>query len=124
MTRTLTVILLVILTAQGCAQFQHALQASPERFEAAWDDPVRRQHVIWQSAHLVSTSAVTLGCAAIVPFPFSLGVCPFVGLGYNYLSYEYVLEPWAKARVAEGKPSTFGPYFERGPQDGEQFIRP
>ena len=125
MRRTLTAILLVILTAQGCAQFQHAMEVTPQRFEAAMEDPVRRVHIGVQASHVISTGGVTLTCAAILsPTIVGILVCPVVGLAYNYLIYEYVLEPWSKARVQEGEPSLVGPYFERGPQDGEVFIHP
>ena len=122
MRRYLAVILLGVLTLQGCAQFQHAIEVTPQRFEAAMEDPVRRVHVVVQASHLISTGGVALTCAAILsPTIVGMLVCPVVGLVYNYLSYEYVLEPWSKARVREGEPSLVGPYWERGAQDGEVF---
>mgnify|MGYP001611545842 CR=1 FL=1 len=118
----LAVILLVILTAQGCAQFQHAVEVTPERFTDAKEDPVRRVHIGVQASHLISTGGVTLTCAAILsPTIVGILVCPVVGFVYNYLTYEYILEPWSKARVRAGKPSLVGPYWERGAQDGEVF---
>ena len=121
----LVVILLGILTLQGCAQFQHAVEVTPQRFEEAMEDPVRRVHVGVQASHVISTASVSLTCAAILsPTIVGILVCPFVGLAYNYLSYEYILEPWSKARVRDGEPSLVGPYWERGPQDGEVFVNP
>lgn len=123
MKRYLAGILLVLLTAQGCAQFTHAIDAAPQRMEDAFSDPVRREHILWQATHLGSTGSVVAGCVALTaPTIVGLLACPVVGVVYNYLTYEFILEPWAKARVQEGKPSTFGPYWERGPQDGEEFI--
>ena len=54
----------------------------------------------------------------------ALLVCPVVAMLYNYLSYEYVLEPISRDRVHAGEPSLVGPYWERGPRDGEVFQNP
>ena len=119
-TKILVVILLCVLT--GCAQLQHAIEVTPQRAEDAFTDPVRRTHILWQVGHLASTGAVTVGCyVSLAPTIVGMLACPLVGVLWNYLTYEYVLEPWAKSRVQEGEPSTFGPYWERGPQDGEEF---
>ena len=44
-----------------------------------------------------------------------------VAIAADFVVYEYLLEPWSKARVAAGKPSLQGPYWETSAQDGERF---
>mgnify|MGYP001605668072 CR=1 FL=1 len=121
MKRAIAIILLSVVLTQGCAQLQHAVEVTPQRMEAAWTDPVRRTHIIGQAALSGSSAAVAVACGLAIATIVAIPVCAIVGGVYYYLTYEYVLEPWSKARVKEGKPSIVGPYWERGPQDGEEF---
>lgn len=122
--RTLAVIALLALLTGGCASVFSALGKTPQRTADAFGDPVRREHLKTQIGLELSTVGVGITCTLFVPFPFSLAVCPLVALAYNFISYEYVLEPISKDRVKQGLPSLVGPYWERGPQDGEVFVHP
>lgn len=119
-------LVLVALLASGCASTLSALAKTPGRVEDAFQDPVRRRHVFTQIGLEGSTATLAIVCGVFVPFPFSLGVCPVAAVVYNYLTYEFMLEPIAKDLVREGKPSITGPYWERGPylDEGEKFERP
>ena len=121
MKHALAALLMVALLTGGCASFRYAVEQVPERTQAMWDDPVRREHFLTQVQLEWSTASVAMTCAVLVPFPFNLGVCPLVAVVYNFGAYEFVLEPWSRELVKEGKPSKVGPYYERGPQDGELF---
>lgn len=114
----------IVLLTQGCAQIQYAAQRTPERFEDAIEDPVRRLHVVSQVGLSLSSGLISGGCALLAATVVGLLACPIAGLAWYYGMYEFILEPWSKARVEEGKPSLVGPYWERGPQDGETFVRP
>lgn len=115
-------LLLAVLLA-GCASVQYAFEATPQRTRDAFSDPIRRTHLITEVGLTSSAVGVGIACAAFLsPTLVGVLVCPFVGVAYYYGMYEFVLEPWSKERVAEGKPSLVGPYWERGPQDEEHFI--
>ncbi len=74
-------------------------------------DPVRRRHVLARVAESALPVAGALWIAAVRP-GWLLGLTAAVVLA-EFLLYELVLEPlgWA------------GPYWERGPRDGETFLR-
>ena len=101
----------------GCA----ALQKFPQRTEDMWNDPVRREHFITQVGLEFSTASMALTCAIFVPFPFSLAICPAIAVLYNFVTYEFILEPLSEELVEQGLPSKVGPYWERGPKGGEVF---
>ena len=123
--RYLTALLALVVLLTGCAaNTRYALEQFPTRTEAMWTDPVRREHFVTHVGLEMSTVGVGMTCAVFVPFPFSLGVCPLVAVIYNFGMYEFILEPQSKSLVEEGKPSKVGPYWERGPRDGEVFINP
>lgn len=81
----------------------------------AFNDPIRRVHIMTQTSRLASIGGTAIACAALVPFPFNIGVCPIVAVVADYIGYEYMLEPISKKRVEEGKSSLIGPYWETGP---------
>ena len=117
----LSLVLSVLLG--GCSL--STMQKFPQWTEDAFRDPIRRVHVVTQIGLSGSAVAVGIGCAALLsPTVVGVLVCPLVGVGYYFGMYEWVLEPWSKERVLEGKPSLVGPYWERSAQDGEQFIYP
>lgn len=117
-------LLVLLLALSGCASTLSALGKTPQRVEDAFEDPIRRTHIITKVGLESSTASVAIGCAVLVPFPFSIAVCPVLAVAYNYVAYEFFLEPHAKDEVAAGRPSTTGPYWEGGPQDGEVFTYP
>ena len=120
MRRNLLVVVLAAVVLVGCsASTRFALEQFPTRTQEMWEDPIRREHFLNQAALEMSTATVAITCAALVPFPFNIGVCPLVALGYNFGLYEFILEPESRERVKQGRPSLVGPYWERGPQDGE-----
>lgn len=120
--RRFLAILGLVAALQGCAYVQYALEQFPRRTEDMWLDPIRREHFITQIQLEGSTAGLAITCAALVPFPFSLFVCPVVAVAYNFGVYEFILEPISRVLVKEGKPSLTGPYWERGARDGEKFI--
>ena len=128
MIRRATAALLLVVTLSGCAtlgKVQYALEQFPQRTEDAFSDPTRRLHLFQQLDLVVETALVGIVCTLLVPIPIIGGIgCPLVALGYNYLIYEYVAEPVARGRVEQGLPSNTGPYWERGPRDGEVFVNP
>lgn len=94
-----------------------------------FSDPIRWRHLVWRGVEGYVGGAVAVGLLR-----YQLGVIPrggwqwaavvtvpLAGVVAEYLVYEYLIEPWARMRVRAGKPSTAGPYFERGPRDGEAF---
>ena len=122
--RALSLLLVGVLLTSGCASLQHAITQTPQRAQDMWEDPVRREHFLTQVGLESSTATVGIVCASLMPFPFSLIVCPLAAVLYNFTAYEFVLEPISKDLVKHGEPSKVGPYWERGPQDGEVFINP
>ena len=113
----------VMLT--GCASFQHAVRETPQRTKDAFSDPVRRAHLVAQVGRVTSVAGVGITCAALLsPTIVGMLVCPLVALAYDYLTYEYVLEPFSKDLVKRGEPSLVGPYWETGPRadEGEFFT--
>ena len=115
----------LVLALGGCASFQHAVVATPQRVEDAFSDPVRRTHVMTQVSRVTTTASMGITCAALLsPTIVGVLVCPLVALAYDYLSYEYVLEPISKDLVLRVEPSLVGPYGESGPRadEGEFFT--
>ena len=90
------------------------LIGSPKLTLAAFKDPIRRIHLGVQVALILGPTWLWSGSLQIA------GLVLFTYFGV----YEYILEPISKALVERGKPSLVGPYFERGPQEGEEFIYP
>lgn len=121
--RVFALALALVVTVQGCASIQYAIEATPRRTVEAFSDPVRRQHLISEVSLQLSAGSVTIGCLLLLPV-VGVFVCPVAGLAYYFITYEYVLEPLSKELVKKGKPSLVGPYFERGPQDGEVYVNP
>lgn len=120
MRRVIAGFLLVTLLA-GCA----TLALVPQRTDDMWNDPVRRTHFITETGLATSSMSVAITCAFMLsPTIVGMLVCPFVGAAYYFAVYEFILEPLSKDLVREGKPSLVGPYWERGPRDGEVFTRP
>jgi hypothetical protein len=108
----------------------YAIRMFWQRSIDCFSDPIRWRHFVWRWVEgYVGGVAVLLLCwaefgiapqgcwqwAGIVSVPSGAPLA-------EYLVYEYLIEPWARWRVHHGKPSTAGPYFERGPRDGERFI--
>jgi hypothetical protein len=80
-----------------------AILATPKRIQDSWVDPVRRKHSI-------SRILETLIPVAIITRSWWMPIVIVVG---EWMLYEWILEPigWS------------GPYWERGPADGETFTR-
>lgn len=118
-------LLAVVLLCTGCATTLSALDKTPGRVADAFQDPLRRRHIYTQVGLEGSTALVSAGCALLIPFPINL-VCIVVGVAYNYLTYEFVLEPIARQQMRGGKLPITGPYWERGPyfDEGQVFERP
>ena len=80
----------------------------------AWDmlrDPIRRVHFAVQCGMVIGTVWGVSGSWRTA----------LVATGVYFGIYEFLLEPLSKWMVTKGWPSLVGPYWERGPQDGEQF---
>ena len=121
MRRLIALALVVALTSGGCASFQYAVAQFPQRTSDAFSDPVRRQHLVSHASLEMSTAGVGITCATML-IPTLIGsllVCPLVAMLYNYLTYEFVLEPISRDRVKDGLPSLVGPYWERDPEMGK-----
>jgi hypothetical protein len=92
----------------------YALHMFWPRTKAAFGDPARRRHVLTRSIE-----GVCGGVAAVCSYRlFGLAGALAAPIA-EYLVYEYAIEPLARLR---GFPSWAGPYWERGPRDGETFI--
>ena len=125
MRRTLAYLLAAVLLTSGCASAQYALVSTPERTQEAFADPVRRAHLVTQAGRVTSVAGVGITCAALLsPTIVGVLVCPLVALAWDFLTYEYILEPLSKNRVQQGEPSLVGPYWETGPRadEGEFFT--
>ena len=122
MKKSLICLLLFTITLQGCGEVLYALKRTPDRTEEAFSDPIRRTHIITQVGLSASSGVVSISCSFLIPTIVGIPACAALGAIWYYAAYEFVLEPWSKARVKEGKPSLVGPYWERGPQDGEKFV--
>ena len=73
---------------------------------------------------MASVAGVAITCTTLLsPTIVGMLVCPIVAVIYDYLSFEYMLEPASKALVEQGKPSLVGPFWEGGPRadEGEFF---
>lgn len=81
--------------------------------------PTRRRHLLWR---VVETCVGLLTGILVWELTALVSVALVVGVSIEFLLYEYWIEPWSKYRVKQGKPSLAGPYWERGPQDGEKFV--
>lgn len=124
MRRTLVLVLLVTLLS-GCAaqHLRYALGQVPDRTQEMWEDPIRRTHFLTEIGLSGTAMGVSIGCSLLLaPSILGLALCPIVGVAYYFGMYEFVLEPISKRRVQEDKPSLVGPYWERGPQDGEELL--
>lgn len=122
--RVLATFLLVIFLCNGCAAVQYtwdALEKFPQRTEDALKDPIRSRHLMWQIITSGSGMLVSAACALAAPTVIGLAVCWIPGVIAYYINYEYVVEPLARQDVEQGEPSRAGPYWERGPRDGEKF---
>ena len=116
---------LCLLMLAGCARVQYAIEATPERVQEAFGDPIRRTHIATQVGRVSSSAGVGITCAALLsPFFVAALVCPFIAVAFDFLIYEYVLDPLSWELVREGKPSLVGPYWETGPRadEGEFFT--
>ena len=124
--KKLAVAVLVVLALSGCARVQYALEMMPQRAEDAFNDPVRRTHLVTQVGRVAGSASLAIMCFGFVPPPFSLGVCPIVAVVADFVNFEFILEPLSKQRVQEGKPSLVGAYWETGPRsdEGEVFSNP
>ena len=74
-------------------------------------DPIRRVHFAVQCGMVIGTVWGVSGSWRTA----------LVATGVYFGIYEFLLEPLSKWMVTKGWPSLVGPYWERGPQDGEQF---
>lgn len=86
-----------------------AVRETPKRFANAWRDPLRRRNGLSRVGEaLVGGGAAVLGFMALGWWGLPLAIVA------EFAYYEYIAEPngWS------------GPYWERGPRDGETFKRP
>lgn len=123
--RQVQVLLLVGMLLGGCATTREAMGKFPERTQEAFADPVRRVHLLTQVSRLSTAASVAIGCTVfLAPTIVGMLLCPLAAVLYDYVVYEYVLEPLSVERVREGKPSLVGPYWETGPRadEGEFFT--
>ena len=90
-----------------------------------WEDPIRRQHFITQVGLESSTATVGIVCVALMaPTMIGMLICPLIAVLTNFFMFEFVLEPRSRDLVHQGQPSLVGPYWERGPRDGERYQNP
>ena len=111
----LFLVLLVGLLALGCASVK-AVQETPDRTREWVEDPVRTRYLFGR----VIESCVGGASVGLLALPFGpLIGCPAAAL-IDFLTYEYVLEPYRLV----------GPYWERGPRlpvisaDGTEVVEP
>lgn len=123
-TRALAVLVAVLLFTGGCASIFSAVQKTPQRLDDVLNDPVRKSHLVTEILLSTASMAASIGCSVTLPLLVGIIPCALGGLLVYFVGYEFILEPISKDRVQEGKPSLVGPYWERGPQDGEVFVRP
>jgi len=97
----------------------YALGATFRRTGEAFADPIRRLHIAVMVGRLTVDAAVV-----IAVLPTSVWLTAPAAVAVNYALYEYVLEPWSKARVRAGKASLVDAYWEGGPRsdEGERFT--
>jgi len=86
---------------------------------ASFQDPVRRTHVLVKSGRL----SLVVGSTVLL-YKYTGWWFLWVPALLDFVVYEFILEPWSKARVKQGKPSLQGNYWETGPQTGEVFVIP
>ena len=125
--KNVAIAILLILSLSGCARVMYAIEMTPQRTAEAFSDPVRRTHLMTQIGRVATTAGVGITCVSLLaPTIVGILVCPIVAVIYDYLNYEYILEPLSKELVSKGKPSLVGPYFETGPRtdEGEVFVNP
>ena len=125
MKKTLAALLTVVLVASGCASSLYAIKSTPRYAAEALDDPVRRSHLVTQASRIMSVATIGIGCVAyLLPTIVGAAICPLVALAYDFVMFEYVLEPLSKDAVKRGEPSLVGPYWETGPRADEgEFFR-
>ena len=124
MRRALALLVLVALLTTGCASTLRALEKFRQRTQDMAEDPIRRTHFATEVSLSSTAMSIAIGCAMLLaPTLVGMAVCPLVGVAAYFIGYEFILEPISKDRVKAGEPSLVGPYWERGPQDGEKFIR-
>ena len=129
-------------------EINHVLRSMPRRFLDAFADPIRRRHVVGQSTLCYLSALPFTGNPGELKAHAMAGGVAFL----NFALYEFVLEPLAKRVMVKrqemvekynfvpsgytklrrplrsllewvGRHSWFGPYWERGPRDGEKFER-
>ena len=83
-----------------------------QRLRDGWMDPLRRRNSVARIVEGMVGGAASITSFVILPFPWAL-VALGIGVLAEFVVYEFVLEPlgW------------IGPYWERGPRDGETFTR-
>ena len=96
----------------------YALLATGRRTREAFSDPIRRLHLLVKVARLSLDVA-----AAVAVLPYQSWFATPAAIAADFVVFEYILEPWSKGRVKQGKPSLCGPYWESGPRtdEGERF---
>ena len=79
-------------------------------FINALKDRLRRRNLVFR----IIESSVGILIAIGVTYGWGLPIGVIVGVMGEFLVYEFILEPAGLA----------GPYWERGPRDGERFTYP
>lgn len=122
--RRLGALLLVVTLLAGCAGVIGALEKTPQRTREAFSDPIRQVHLFTQFSRLTTAASVAIGCTVfLAPTIVGMLLCPLAAVAYDYLMYEYILEPLSVDRVKQGEPSLVAPFWEGGPRadEGEFF---
>lgn len=123
--RPQAILLVLLLLTAGCAEVSKSFAKYPQRTEDAFNDPIRRSHIVTQTVRLASVASTGITCAILLaPTIVGMVVCPVLAVIADFISYEFLLEPASKQRVKEGKPSLIGPYWETGPAENETFTQP
>lgn len=91
-----------------------ALSKTPRRVWDVLTDPIRRSHLVFQTLLVVGSGWLVTG-DVVIGIKF---------LVVYFVVYEFVLEPISKWLVKKGWKSLTGPYWERGPAEGEEFKNP
>lgn len=101
------------LLTEFAAVLVHPLNNWWQRFKDSMLDPIRRRHVFFEIVMVWTSSYV-----------WTFSWWKAIGIvGTYYGIYEFLVEPLARWMVGKGFKSIAGPYWERGPRDGEVFDR-
>ena len=103
-------------------EFLRALAATPRRVVDALADPARRLRGMIKIGRVAADFAAAVAAWHFLP----LVVDAAAVIALDFALYEFLLEPWSKARLRRGLRSLVGPYWEGAPHVGlgERYRRP